>query len=137
MEGGRCKLAFTVSAPGKTILLVEDDGVLREEIASVISHLGVRVLQAADGVEGLAHLASGSVPAAILLDMKMPRLDGGGFLAALRDEPAFAACAEVPVVTMTGDGEAQAADGVASQLRKPFDVDELARILVSLCNAEP
>ena len=121
-----------VSTPAKKILVVEDDGDLREEIAAFIRDLGVDVQQACDGVEGLEHLANSPPPAAILLDMRMPRLDGPGFLEAIRCEPHLA---DIPVVTMTGDPEAVPGGPVASRLQKPFDVEELARIMVSLCGA--
>ena len=64
--------------------------------------------------------------------MWMPRLDGPGFLAALREEPTLA---HIPVVTMTGGPDPLQEGGVASQLHKPFDLEELAHILVSLCEA--
>ncbi len=105
---------------------------LREAIAACISQLGVDVVEARDGMEGLQVLAQGGAPSAILLDMWMPRLDGEGFLAALRRDPALA---HVPVVTMTGGPGPDATPPIASRLHKPFDIDELARILVSLCEA--
>jgi two-component system chemotaxis response regulator CheY len=124
-----------VASARKSILLVEDDADLREAIATSIVDLGVAVQQACDGVEGLECLASGPPPSAILLDLWMPRLDGRGFLAAVRAEPAFA---HIPVVTMTGgpDSIPQGED-VASRLHKPFDIQELAQILVSLCASDP
>jgi two-component system chemotaxis response regulator CheY len=117
----------------KKILVVDDDPDTREAVAASISDLGVEVLQARDGVEGLAHLA-GDAPSAILLDMRMPRLDGDGFLRALRGD---ARLATIPVITMTGGPEPALEPPVASHLHKPFDPDELARILVSLCEVEP
>jgi two-component system chemotaxis response regulator CheY len=119
-----------VLVPAKRILVVEGDCGLREEIAAFITDLGVEVLQARDGLEGLEQLAKRPPPAAILLDMWMPRLDGHGFLEALRGEPELA---EIPVVTMTGGPDPISNDCVASRLHKPFDVEELARIMVSLC----
>ena len=108
---------------------MEDDRDLRQEIASIISDLGVEVMQAGDGIEGLERLAAGPLPSAILLDMLMPRLDGRGFLAALRDEPTLS---EIPVVTMTGGPDPLTDAEVASRLKKPFDLEELAELLVSL-----
>ncbi|HET9596315.1 MAG TPA: response regulator [Anaeromyxobacteraceae bacterium] len=117
----------------KKILVVDDDADMRQAVAASISDLGVEVLQARDGVEGLAHLAS-EAPSAILLDMRMPRLDGDGFLRALRCDARLAA---IPVITMTGGSDPALEPPVASCLHKPFDPDELARILVSLCDVEP
>ena len=112
------------------ILVVEDDDDLREAVAASLARLGVDVDQARDGVEGLGHLADGRPPpSAILLDIIMPRLGGDGFLAALRARPQLA---NIPVITMTG-GPPPSDARVASRLTKPFDVEELARILVSLC----
>ncbi len=113
------------------ILVVEDDDDLREAVAASIAQFGVDVEQARDGLEGLERLAGGvSPPSAILLDMLMPRLDGAGFLAAMRAQPHLA---HIPVITMTG-GQAPAPEPpITSRLDKPFDIDELARILVSLC----
>ena len=127
------KLAIPLPASTKKILVVDDDADLRAAVAASIADLGVEVLQARDGVEGLAHLA-GEAPSAILLDMRMPRLDGDGFLRALRGD---ARLATIPVITMTGGPDPVLDPLVASHLHKPFDPDELARILVSLCEVEP
>lgn len=112
------------------VLVVEDDDDLREALAASISDLGVDVVSARDGVEGLEQLEAHGAPRAILLDLHMPRLDGEGFLRVLRAEPRLA---EIPVITMTGGPPRRPDPAVASHLRKPFDLDELARIVVSLC----
>ncbi len=113
------------------ILVVDDDDDLRASVASCIAELGGEAEQARDGAEGLQRLlADGPLPGAILLDMKMPNLDGAGFLAAMRERPRLAG---IPVITMTGGSSPEKEPPVASRLGKPFDVEELARILVSLC----
>jgi two-component system response regulator MprA len=112
------------------ILVVEDDDALRDAIAASISGLGVDVAKARDGAEGMAHLAPGrSPPDAILLDMRVPR-SGRGFLDVLRASPRLA---HIPVITMTGGPLTAAALPRAPAGIDPFDVEELARILVSLC----
>jgi chemosensory pili system protein ChpA (sensor histidine kinase/response regulator) len=114
----------------KTVLVVEDDKDLRTAIASSIEELGVDVSEARDGEEALEILERGLRPGAILLDMWMPRLDGSGFLAAVRASPDLA---HVPVITMTGGPDPDPEPAFISRVRKAFDVDELASILVSLC----
>jgi CheY-like chemotaxis protein len=111
------------------VLIVDDDQVMRETLAEALAEMGVAAECAADGLAALERLRAGERPCAVLLDMRMPRLDGEGLLAALRVD---AALADIPVVTMTGL-DAESAPEVHASLRKPFDMDELARILVSLC----
>lgn len=115
-----------MGSAAKRVLVVEDDQEIRETIAGCLEGLGVEAIRARDGVEGLERLATEAAPQAILLALCMPRLDGHGFLAALRQNPAFA---EIPVISMT----AATHPAASAQLAKPFDFDELAQILASLC----
>ena len=114
----------------KRVLIVEDDSDIREAIAMSLEELGVEAIHAGDGLEGLARLEAGAAPQAILLDLCMPRLDGNGFLAALRQHPRFA---EIPVISMTASTQADVPGGTEGHLQKPFDFADLARILASLC----
>ncbi len=113
------------------MLVVEDDREVREAIATCLEDLGVEAIRAGDGIEGLARLESGPPPQAILLDLCMPRLDGHGFLAVMRKNPAYAS---IPVISMTAATHAEI-PAANAHVRKPFDFDELARILASLCDA--
>jgi len=113
----------------RRILIIDDDAAMREALEEVLVELGVEVVAAADGLEGLARLRSGARFSAALVDMKMPRLDGEGFLRAVRADPLLQ---DLPVVTMTGD-DAEPPLDVSAWLHKPFDLDALARILASLC----
>jgi CheY-like chemotaxis protein len=78
-----------------------------------------------DGVAGLDQLRAGARPSLILLDMMMPRLDGEGFLKAMRSNPVTA---DIPVVILTGHPAARekAAElGAAGCLAKPVELLEL------------
>jgi CheY-like chemotaxis protein len=114
----------------KRVLIVEDDAMIREAIAMSLEELGVEAIQAGDGLEGLARLAAGADPQAILLDLCMPRLDGNGFLAALRGDPAYA---DIPVISMTASTQTEIPSRTEGHLQKPFDFEDLAQILASLC----
>jgi CheY-like chemotaxis protein len=120
-----------VQPVAKRVLVVEDDPEIREAIAMSLEDLGVEVVHAGDGVEGLARLEEGAAPQAILLDLCMPRLDGAGFLAIVRQHPVFA---EIPVISMTAATHVDLPGGTEGHLQKPFDFDDLARILASLCD---
>ncbi len=118
-------------APAPLVLVVEDDHELREALSELIESHGVRVETARDGAEGLDILRAGLDPRAIFLDSRMPRLDGAGVLAAMREDPALAS---IPVVWMSGDTRQRPA--VAAHLEKPFQLDELVKVLGSLCEAD-
>src|SRR5438105_2380943 len=97
------------------VLVVDDNGDLRDLVAEFLSNLGYRVLRASDGAEGLRLLLGGIKPQLILLDRNTPALDGPSFLeAAKRDLDGIA------VVWMTGSDEDLKHAAVVATLQKPF-----------------
>jgi signal transduction histidine kinase/CheY-like chemotaxis protein/AraC-like DNA-binding protein len=112
-----------------TILVVEDNPEVR---AYIRRHLepDYRVMEAADGVEGLA-AARQLVPDLVVSDVMMPGLDGNALFRTLREDPELSL---VPVVLLTAKASAESRiqglrDGVDDYLVKPFDPRELrARI---------
>jgi CheY-like chemotaxis protein len=107
----------------KHVLVVEDDQDIRVVLTTCMLMAGYRVDEASHGVEALDFLQH-SLPDLILLDMKMPVMDGWAFVAALRRR--FAAPPPIVVLTAAHDPEQRALDvGVKGWLGKPCDVQEL------------
>jgi PAS domain S-box-containing protein len=79
------------------ILVVEDDDATREMLRRALEREGWAVVEAANGRIGLERLAE-STPAAVLLDLMMPEMDGFDFLEALRRLPDTP---NVPIVVLT------------------------------------
>ena len=73
------------AAPG-TVLVVEDSKDVRDLVRRTLGREGWRVVEAADGVEGLQRVGDAS-PDVVLLDLMMPRMDGFEFLEKLRTRP--------------------------------------------------
>jgi len=99
---------------------------MRRVMRRFLAATGYEIFEAGDGEEAL-RLAARERPDVILLDRQIPRLDGYGVLAALREDPELG---EVPVVLVTSHGEpAEVADGLTrgahDYLRKPFEQQEL------------
>jgi len=119
-------------APVPRILLVEDDAAIREALDEVLADLGYEVVSAPDGRGGLQLAAQQAEPCPILLDWRMPVLDGPEFLARLRELPRGK---EFPVILSTADRAATdltlGGDQVAAILSKPFDLDSLLAALRS------
>jgi CheY-like chemotaxis protein len=119
--------------PEHRILVVEDDPGSREAISLVLELQGYAVDSAANGLEALNHLQQDERPCLILLDLMMPVLDGRGFRARQRQDPALA---DIPVVVVSADGsvaQKAASLGAAGYLQKPVEVDELLAAVQRLC----
>jgi DNA-binding response OmpR family regulator len=104
------------------ILVIDDDPSIRETVAEVLADEGYDVRTVTNGAEGLSAIER-ELPALVLLDMRMPVLDGWGFARKL-DERGI----RVPIVVMTAAQEArQWANeiGAGWSLAKPFDLLEL------------
>jgi two-component system chemotaxis response regulator CheY len=120
---------MTQAAPLLRILLVEDDAAIREALDEVLVDLGYEVVSAPDGRGGLELAAEQAEPCPILLDWRMPVLDGPEFLARLRELPRGK---EFPVILSTADRSATdvpVSEQVAAVLSKPFDLDSLLTAL--------
>lgn len=114
--------------PPSTILVVEDDSAIRRGLTDCLRFAGYRVLEAADGQQGLDAALAGSIDL-ILLDILMPRLDGMGVLRELRK-----ARSGTPVIFLTAKGEEEdrvrgLRAGADDYVVKPFSATEvLARV---------
>jgi CheY-like chemotaxis protein len=104
------------------VLVVDDDPSVLAMVAEALQLEGYAVRTAANGAEALAAVAR-EHPAVVLLDMRMPVLDGWGFAAALR-----ARGVEVPIVVMTAAQDARrwaAEISAQGHVPKPFELDDL------------
>jgi CheY-like chemotaxis protein len=101
---------------------VEDDSAVREGLVRLLEEEGYRALAAANGREALA-LAQTETPRLILLDLKMPVMDGWQFLEQWNN--ALAAEKRCPVVLLSGLSFIRDAPGVADFLSKPVDARKL------------
>jgi len=105
----------------KRILVIDDDGPIRQAVRTLLRNRGYEVLEAASGNTGI-ELARAKLPDLILSDVDMPGLDGFDVLKALRSEPTTSA---IPVVLMTGlsekaDVRSSMERGADDYLSKPF-----------------
>jgi CheY-like chemotaxis protein len=105
------------------VLVVDDDESIRDFVTLALSDEGYDVMTAPHGAAALSILGE-SRPDVILLDMRMPTMDGWEFSRVYRETPG--PHAPIIVLTATRDVPGRAAQ-VESEgcLGKPFDVDEL------------
>ncbi len=114
----------------RPILVVDDDEALRRLLFSALTDEGYSVLEAADGAVALAR-AREAAPGLILLDMRMPVMDGPGFAHRYRARPG----PHAPIICVTAAPDAAvvaargAQIGAVASLSKPFDLEELLALV--------
>jgi chemosensory pili system protein ChpA (sensor histidine kinase/response regulator) len=116
------------------VLVVDDSVTVRRVTQRLLVREGFRVALAQDGFQALEMLAD-ELPAVILSDIEMPRMDGFELVRSVRANPAWAA---VPVIMITSRiaqkhrDHAQAL-GVDHYLGKPYPEDELLALVRDYC----
>jgi CheY-like chemotaxis protein len=108
--------------PDSAILVVDDDPSILATVAEILELEGYLVETAANGEEAL-RVVERTLPALVVLDMRMPVLDGWGFARAIRERGL-----EVPIMVMTAaqDTRRWAAEiGAVGYLAKPFELRDL------------
>ena len=90
----------------KRILIVEDDAPIQSALASLLDDEGYEVSLANDGEEALNRMEGDALPDLILLDLRMPVMDGWEFRSAQKRDSRLA---QVPVVVLSADGSSHAA----------------------------
>ncbi len=124
-------MAPNAEAVRGVVLVVDDEAAIRDSLRMILEFEGYRVEEAGGGREALAAIAR-TPPDAVLLDIKMPEMDGLDVLSALRERGY-----DMPVVIITGHGDVSTAveatrRGAYDFFEKPLERD---RVLVSLRNA--
>ena len=111
----------------KTVLVVDDDQDLLNLVALVLETDGFKVQTAADGRAGLAAVELG-MPDLILLDMKMPVMNGWEF--ASEYHARYNGQAPIVVLTAAEDAKRRAKEvGAVGWIGKPFDLDTLVEVV--------
>jgi PAS domain S-box-containing protein len=107
---------------GKTVLVVDDEDIVRRMAAAALRTRGYGVMQAVNGAEALDLLRTTPGIAAIILDLTMPVMTGEQALPLIRAE-----FPSLPIILSSGFGEAEilrrfASSGIAGVLQKPYTV---------------
>jgi CheY-like chemotaxis protein len=115
------------------VLVVDDDPAIRDAVRDALEAAGMRVTVASDGAEALAQVLT-EAPCVVLLDMRMPVMDGWGFAREIRERGM-----ELPVVVMTAAADARRwanEIGAMGVVPKPFALSELISA-VEHCTEQP
>jgi len=123
------------STAERVVLVAEDNHESADALRNILALRGYRVVHALDGIDALAILREGLRPAAIVLDLWMPNLNGRAFRAALLADPDLA---KIPVVVYSVDPGHEAVPNIVGHVRKGEDPDVLLRFIDAACGvSEP
>ena len=117
-----------------TVLVVDDDSDLVRLVSRYLTLEGFAAATAANGREALAYLRGGGPASAILLDLRMPIMDGWTFRRAQRADPTIAS---IPVVVLSGVAGVEGLQelDVAATFNKPVSFPELIGVVRKLTAA--
>jgi DNA-binding NtrC family response regulator len=117
---------------GPQVLIAEDEGMLRIQMAEMLTERGLNVMQAANGVEATQILKDNRGISLLLSDIRMPHMDGYTLVdeAVTRDP-------ELKVLMMTGNAGVRPSPAVLkareiATLIKPFDMDRMCNMVVDM-----
>ena len=121
--------------PASPLVLIVDDNAQNRKLArDVLDAAGLRTLEAATAAEAIA-LATAELPDVVLMDLRLPDLDGTEAARALGADPRTS---RIPIVAMTaqrldpGDGWLFEA-GFAGAIAKPIDIDTFPGLVRGFC----
>jgi CheY-like chemotaxis protein len=126
--------AGEAATPGGTVLVVEDEDLLRLAVSKMLRRQGLTVIEAANGKSGVdLFRASGPEIDVVLLDMTLPGMSGGEVLSELRR-----AQPDVKVIITSAYGQGQALSSICAlpawgYVRKPYEFTELLNLIRNAC----
>ncbi len=113
-----------MEAEGSTILVVDDDPLVRDMLAMILSDGGYAVKTAENGLEAVTKLQSGSDIEVIISDMNMPEMDGNALIREIRKNDE-----DIPIIILTGNNEISVAveairNGASEYLLKDENIQD-------------
>lgn len=120
---------------GERILVIDDEPDVRLTVKVVLEVSGYDVIEAENGHRGLER--ADEMPDAIILDLRLPDMDGADVLATLK---ADAAVAQIPVICLSAHSDTATKHrmsdrGAAAYVSKPFEIDALRSTLRAVLDA--
>ena len=116
----------------RTVLIVEDDEVIRDVLQQLLQYQGYPTVTATHGKDALQKLSGMSPPALLVMDLMMPIMNGWELLEHIRKDARWD---KLPVIILSAGGEAQKLldDPHVRFLKKPLRMNSLLEHVKALC----
>ena len=120
-----------------TVMVVDDSLTVRKITSRLLTREGYQVVLAKDGVDALEQLLE-TVPDVILSDIEMPRMDGFDLVRNIRADKRLSAVPVIMITSRTAEKHRNYAleIGASHYLGKPYDEDELLRLIAGYIKAK-
>ncbi|PWV60219.1 response regulator [Plasticicumulans acidivorans] len=117
----------------KSILIIDDSASMRQVVAMTLNNAGYDTVEACDGEDALGKL-DGRKFHLMICDVNMPRLDGLGFVRAVKDNPQYKFTPIVMLTTEAGDDKKAQGQAVGARawVVKPFQPPQLLAAVAKL-----
>ena len=114
----------------QTVLVVDDSVTIRQMVSFTLTEAGFSVVEASDGQDALERLAAQRIDL-IITDLNMPRLDGIGFIRALRSRATFKYTPVLMLTTESQESKRQEgrSAGATGWIVKPFQPNRLVQVI--------
>lgn len=109
-----------------TVLIVDDSVTVRQQVNAALSQVGINVVEAVDGADGVARIQAGGIDV-VVSDVNMPNMNGIEMVAKVKSDARFSS---LPIIMLTTEGakeliaKAKAA-GASGWIVKPFKANML------------
>jgi CheY-like chemotaxis protein len=112
----------------QSILVVDDDEDVRNMLCVILAAEGYAAVGAADGLEALRRIRAGTLPALVVVDLMMPRMDGADLIRTMQRDPQLAG---IPVAVLSGQSRlgGDPFTPVSARLVKPIELDHLLAVV--------
>jgi two-component system chemotaxis response regulator CheY len=121
----------------KKVLVVDDSATVRQQVGIALKEAGFDVVEASDGAEGAAKIASDQTIGMVILDVNMPRMGGLEMLESIKRDGKNSG---MPVVMLTSEGQQELIErakraGARGWIVKPFKAELLVAAVKKLLAA--
>jgi len=124
----------------KTVLVIEDDRDTRAILGEILASEGYEAVEFEAGDVAAKYLASHAPPCLVLLDLRLPRMNGIAFLQWLNKQEQLKKLPVAVISALRLNGEQDKApfrDHVVAVLRKPFTLEDVLELIESHCGHPP
>lgn len=123
--------------PSKKVLVVDDSPTIRQQVGNALQQAGIDVVEAADGVEGVAKVEGDAEIGMVIVDVNMPRMNGLEMLESIKSGGKNA---QLHVVMLTSEGQQSLIErakkaGAKGWIVKPFKSELLVSAVKRLLAA--